>query len=272
MKDLFIRSITGLIFVLAVTGGLIFSKYGFVIVFTFFMIMGMWEFYKLCQKTFSRPQKHFGIIIGVTYFIANYLYVTHSVDIKIFVFLIPLIFALFVFELYRKSKRPFNNIAYTILGIVYIAIPFSLFNYFVFNYTTTVVYDYSVLLGFFILIWINDSGAYLVGVSIGTNRLFERISPKKSWEGFIGGLVFTVAIAYFLSTKMPILSLEDWIVIGLIISVSATFGDLVESMFKRSINIKDSGKILPGHGGILDRFDGVLFAAPIVFMYLTFIE
>jgi len=272
LKNLAVRSFTGFIFVLGIVSGLIFSKYGFVVLFSVIIIFSLWEFYMLTYKAFARPQKYFGILIGVSFFIATYLYVSQKVDAKIFCFFIPLLISIFIFELYRKSKRPFNNIAYTILGLFYIALPITLFNHFVFYYTTHVVYNYHILLGFFILLWANDTGAYLVGVSIGRTRLFERVSPKKSWEGFIGGIILALLVAYYLSHQFSELQLDQWLTISILISISATFGDLVESMFKRSLSVKDSGNILPGHGGILDRFDSVLMAAPVIYAYLEFIE
>lgn len=272
MKNLAIRTLTGFVFVLGIVSGLIFSMYGFLILFSAIIIFSLWEFYLLTHKAFARPQKYFGIIIGVSFFVATFLYYGHQVDSKIYCFFIPLIISIFIFELYRKSKRPFNNIAYTILGLVYIALPISLFNFYVFNYTTHVVYNYHILLGFFILLWANDTGAYLLGVSIGRTRLFERISPKKSWEGLVGGILVSLLVAYFLSKTFTELSIDQWFTISVLISISATFGDLVESMFKRSISVKDSGNIMPGHGGILDRFDSVLLAAPVIYTYLQFIE
>ena len=123
------------------------------------------------------------------------------------------------------------------------------------------------------IIWVHDSGAYLVGVSIGRHRLFERISPKKSWEGAIGGTLTAILAAWFIAKYIPEISLLHWIIISVLVVVFSTFGDLTESMFKRYFGIKDSGNILPGHGGILDRFDSLLFAAPVLVAYLKlFIE
>lgn len=270
MSNLLQRSLTGFVFVLAIIGGLIFSKFGFLILFLIILVFSLWEFYNLSHRAIARPQKYFGILIGVMYFIANYAYAGHAVDAKIFSLFIPLVVFVFIFELYRKSKRPFNNIAFTLLGLLYIAVPISMFNYFVFHYTNQIVYNYKILLGFFFLLWANDTGAYLVGVSIGRNKLFERISPKKTWEGFIGGVIVTLGVGYIISRYFTALALDQWLTIALLVAILATLGDLVESMFKRSLNIKDSGKILPGHGGVLDRFDGVFLAAPIIYAYLQF--
>jgi phosphatidate cytidylyltransferase len=139
----------------------------------------------------------------------------------------------------------------------------------VFNSTTIECsYTYEILLIYFLLIWANDTGAYLFGVSIGKHKIFPRISPKKSWEGFFGGLFFTAIVAWAISLYFHNITFAHWLVIGLLSAIIGVFGDLVESMLKRSIDVKDSGKFLPGHGGVLDRFDSVFLSAPIVFAYL----
>jgi phosphatidate cytidylyltransferase len=177
---------------------------------------------------------------------------------------------IFVFELYRKKNKPFQNIALTFLGIIYIALPFSLLYLMGFKEYTVTGFKPKIILGFFFLLWTSDTGAYLVGMTLGRHPFFPRISPKKSWEGFIGGVVLTLLIAWVISNYFTFLSTYDWLIIGLIIAVTGAIGDLIESLLKRSLNVKDSGNILPGHGGILDRFDSVIFAAPLVFVYLCF--
>ena len=157
-----------------------------------------------------------------------------------------------------------QNIAITFLGIIYVSVPFSLMNFIVFQDVN--VYNPDLFLSLFIFIWVNDSGAYIAGTAFGKHRLFERISPKKSWEGFIGGLLSTVLAAYILSvTFVSEYSFAFMTIIAVIIVVTGTLGDLVESLFKRNLGVKDSGKVIPGHGGLLDRFDSIILAAPIVF-------
>jgi phosphatidate cytidylyltransferase len=232
----------------------------------------MHEFYRISIKERIRAQKNYGIFIGTLFFISNYLFAQKIVDYKIYIILLPLLFFIFINELYRKNKKPFSNIAYTLLGIFYIALPLSTFNFFVFHSSLSVNYSPNILLGFFILLWATDTGAYIFGVSLGKHKLFPRISPKKSWEGFFGGAITSLTTAYIISTFFIELPLIHWVVISLIIIIMGTFGDLVESLFKRSIHIKDSGKIFPGHGGILDRIDSVLLSAPIIFTYLQLIN
>ncbi len=229
----------------------------------------MLEFYRLTFKARVKPQYLYGMILGAIVFIINHLFAIGMLGHYIFLGIIPLVLSIFLIELYRNHQKPIHNIAFTLLGIIYVAIPFSLLNYFVLSHTSYHIgYRTHILLGYFILLWTNDSGAYVVGLSIGRNRMFPRISPKKSWEGLVGGLFFTILASWILSLTFIEISFFHWAVIGLITASTGIFGDLVESMFKRSVGVKDSGKIMPGHGGLLDRFDCVLLSAPIVFVYL----
>lgn len=229
----------------------------------------MYEFYNLSLKVRIKPQFSLGIFIGLLLFIGSYLYAAGLICPIYLLGFIPLATSVFIFELYRNHKRPFHNIAFTYLGILYIAIPISLFNFMAFDDTPLQNdYSYVLILSYFILIWANDTGAYLFGVSIGKHRIFPRISPKKSWEGFFGGLIFTTITAWFISRYFTSISFYQWLTVGLISALIGVFGDLVESMYKRSLDVKDSGKFLPGHGGVLDRFDSVFLSAPIVFVYL----
>ena len=172
-----------------------------------------------------------------------------------------------VSELYRKKTNPLHNWAYFIMGQVFIAMPFSLLPFIAYISG----YQPLVLLAVFATIWVNDTGAYLVGVTLGKHRLFERISPKKSWEGFFGGAVVALLSGYVFSLLIPEISLIQWFLFSEIIVVFGTYGDLIESLLKRTVNVKDSGTIIPGHGGILDRFDSMLLAAPVIFIYLSFL-
>lgn len=271
MNNLLKRSLTGLVFVIVVVGAIVINKWFFLILFLGIIVLGMNEFYNLVSKKNISAQKISGIIIGVSVFVSNYFYAQTVVDYKIFFVLILLIVSVFIIELYRKKENPFLNIAYTIIAVVYIAIPFSLVNYIVFL-NSSIIYNFHLLLGFLLLTWLYDSFAYVFGVSFGKHRLFERISPKKSWEGFFGGMLMSILSAYLISIIFKDIEFVQWLIVSLIASIFGTFGDLTESMLKRSVNIKDSGNILPGHGGILDRFDAVLLSLPIFFIYLQLIS
>lgn len=269
MSSFLKRTISGALFIVLIIGGIILGRFSFFIVFFVLMELTLLEFFRITFKARVKPQYLYGMVLGGLIFIMNHLFAIGMLGHYIFLGIIPLILSIFLIELYRNHQKPIHNIAFTLLGIIYVAIPFSLLNYFALSYSSYHIgYKTHILLGYFIMLWANDSGAYVVGLSIGKNRLFPRISPKKSWEGLVGGLFFTVLASWILSLVFIELSLFHWAVIGLITATTGIFGDLVESMFKRSVGVKDSGKIMPGHGGLLDRFDCVLISAPIVFVYL----
>jgi phosphatidate cytidylyltransferase len=178
---------------------------------------------------------------------------------------IPLAFLIFILELFRKKDSPFSNIATTLLGLFYVAVPFSLLHHIL---STNGMYSFEILFGCWFIIWSNDSGAYLAGSAFGKNKLFPRVSPGKSWEGCVGGAIIAYVITYIISGWYQTISRTDWFIIASILIVIGTLGDLVESLYKRSLQVKDSGTLLPGHGGILDRFDSLLMSIPFVFTYL----
>ena len=182
---------------------------------------------------------------------------------------------LFVSELYTKANDPINNWAYTMLGQMYIALPLSMINVLAFRQADNQIYFYHLLpLSVFIFLWTNDTGAYCSGSLFGKHKLFPRISPAKSWEGSIGGGILVLLVAALIgyletqSTAPTNLTIPQWLGLGLVVVVFGTWGDLVESLFKRTLGIKDSGNILPGHGGMLDRFDSSLMAIPASVVYL----
>ena len=174
-----------------------------------------------------------------------------------------------IIELFRDSEHPFTNISFALFGAFYVAVPFGLISYMVYSPVFDNEFNGSILVAFLFLIWVSDSGAYIIGSMFGKHKLFERISPKKTWEGFLGGGFFSLIAAFIISLLIEEIALIHWLAIAILTVVFGTFGDLIESLLKRKVNVKDSGTILPGHGGILDRFDSLLFAAPVVFIYLT---
>jgi len=271
LTDLQKRTITGFLFAITLIGGMLYSKITFFLLFLTITVLGMWEFYNLSRKDNILPQKYIGIFFGIIVFITNYLFANHYVNEKVFLLYIPLSLSILVVELYSKNAHPFSNISFSIFGVLYVALPFSLLNYLTTYPAFQTEYTPKIVLGFFFLMWASDTGAYLVGSQIGKRRLFKRISPKKSWEGSIGGAVAALAVACGIAYFFTELSLIHWLVIAVITVLMGTYGDLVESLFKRSLDIKDSGSILPGHGGILDRFDSVLVSAPLVYAYLYLI-
>lgn len=271
MSNLVKRTLTGIIFVVMVVLSIVLHHRLFVGLFLVITIMGLWEFFKLVETAGIFPNKFAGILSGTFLYLSNAFIAFGNTGRGILMFNFIFIFLIFLFELYRKLPNPFTNIAFTFFGLLYIAVPFSLLNYFPNPNLLPGAYHSNLLLGFFFLVWMNETGAYLVGSTIGKHRLFERISPKKTWEGTIGGGVLAMLTGYLISRYFTEIDTIDWLVISLIVVVFSSYGDLFESMFKRSINAKDSGRLLPGHGGILDRFDGVIMAAPFVFVYLIIV-
>jgi phosphatidate cytidylyltransferase len=268
--NFFTRALFGAIFVIVLIAGIVIHPFAFFAVFLGITLLANYEFYKLIQKSNCTPQIATGLVASAALFSSCFAY-TYFNNALIFALFIPLMVLIPIIEMYRKKENPFGNIAYTFMGLLYVALPFSILNFLVFPFGDN-VFHWEVLMGVFVLIWANDTGAYLVGVNFGKHRLFERISPKKSWEGSIGGAIITIGIAWLISLYANDLNLIQWIIIGAIVVVFGSLGDLVESLLKRNLNIKDSGTIIPGHGGLLDRFDALLLVSPMVFVFLQVIN
>jgi len=266
-----VRTFTGVIVVLLIIASVIFHPVVFEVFFMILVALGLWEFYTLIEKTGIKVNKFSGTLLGLSIFITNAIIALNWISPKILVINFFFVFLIYIMALYRKYPEPFTTLAYTFLGVIYVAIPLSLISYIPNPSFQPGTYQYSLVLGFFIFNWVNDSGAYLVGSKFGKHKLFERISPRKTWEGLTGGVLFTLLSAWVLSLFFFDLILIQWIGMAVIVIFFSTYGDLLESVLKRSINKKDSGSLLPGHGGILDRFDGVLVSAPFVFIYLIMI-
>ncbi|MCU4173768.1 phosphatidate cytidylyltransferase [Carboxylicivirga sp. N1Y90] len=262
MNNFLQRSLTGVIFVGSVVGTILFHPLAFFILCLLVSVLGMIEMKRLLERRYDRINLFASLLLGLSFQVLVFLDTQEIISNSWYIILMPMIWLPFVHELFKGGEHPFQRIALTLLLPVYIAIPLS---FLYLSAWTDGTFNNYFLIAFFAMVWCNDTGAYLVGVSIGRHKLYERISPKKTWEGFIGGVIFTALAAFVIFRLTDIASLWVWIAAGLIVSVFGTLGDLIESMLKRNVDIKDSGAILPGHGGILDRFDAVLFAAPMVF-------
>jgi len=266
MSNMLVRAITGLFFVSFIILATIFGSWYFQVLFGVVAILALNEFYSLFKDSNVKPNLSQGVIVGALIYLVSLYSINEQVLSVYLIGLLVILFPLVGFaELYRKKVTPFQNMGVTVIGLFYVVLPFVLIN--VMRLNTD---NFWPVLSIFILTWCSDTFAYLVGRKIGKRKLFERISPNKSWEGFVGGLLFSVLagliIAYFTDD-----SFVKYVVYGIVISSFGTLGDLVESMLKRSLKIKDSGTILPGHGGLLDRFDAVIFVIPIIYFLELFI-
>lgn len=230
--------------------------------------MALWEFYSFKSWSPSQPLKTTGLVCGVLLYLSVVI-ILFKPEWGIFSLIsnVILFSSIFIVELFRLKDNPFQRISLTILGLLYIALPLALLNgLFFINFDPEP--RTSMLFYFFILIWVNDTMAYICGVLTGKHPLYKSVSPKKTIEGSIGGAFFTIFSAWIISRFNSDIGMISWLGFALIIVIFGTLGDLVESMMKRSLQIKDSGNIMPGHGGVLDRFDAVIFSAPAIFSYL----
>ena len=274
MSNLVQRILTGIVFLAVLIGGILYNEYSFGALFFIIMMLSLNEFYSLIQKKVTAVQRDLGLVLGAVIYLSNYALATELYGYKILLINIPLLFLVFLHELFSDNQNPFKNIAFTFTGLVYVAIPFSILPYL---YTFPEIHltgtaSPAFIMGTFMILWANDIMAYVVGSLIGKTRLFERISPKKSWEGAFGGAVGGWAMAYVCALLFHEFQFMEWLGLATVVIVFGTLGDLVESMLKRSIKVKDSGNILPGHGGMLDRFDGILIASPFILSYLILIS
>lgn len=260
------RIITGLLGAAGVIAAVSIGPWTYFIVFFIICLFSLLEFYKLIGLDGMVPVKAFGTFCGVTIFSLSFFIESQHLSYHYYYLFFPLVSCVYMIKLYKKTERkPFTNIAFTFLGIFYVSVPFALLNITAFN---DGFYNFEIVFGLLFILWASDTGAYFAGTLFGKRKLFERISPKKSWEGFFGGAFLALVFAYGLSRFFHTFTLAQWIVIGLIIIIGGTFGDLVESLLKRSIEIKDSGTALPGHGGFLDRFDGLLISMPFIVAFV----
>ena len=273
------RAITGFFFVIVMVGSNLLGHYVFGGFYLLLSLFCLYEFYGLIKQGTAHPNVAMGLLNGALLYVAFAL-ITYANTFALsslhdelgykLLFLAPVtIGGIFIVELFRKHKHPFNNIAFTILGIILTVVPFIFFHALAYLHGG---FNAHIPLAFLIMLWGNDTGAYLSGMAFGRHKLFERHSPKKTWEGFIGGVLISAGVALIISHFYTDLDWYQWVIMAVIIGTVGTMGDLVESMFKRSINVKDSGGILPGHGGLLDRFDGLFLAVPVVYAFLYFIS
>lgn len=273
MKSNFLqRAITGILFVGVLVGCILYDPWTFSALFVVISALTIREFGHLINQVEGVSiNKNITMLAGVYLYMAVMAFCTNLSGSKIFLPYLLLIMYLMISELYLKKENPVMNWAYSMLSQLYIALPFAMLNVLSFHTSpmdTSVSYNPILPLSVFVFIWLSDTGAYCVGSLIGRHRLFERISPKKSWEGSIGGGIVAIGSSFIFAHYFPIMNMAEWAGLALIVVIFGTWGDLTESLLKRQLHIKDSGTILPGHGGMLDRFDSALMAIPAAVVYL----
>lgn len=270
MSSLSMRSLTGALFGLFVLGSVFLGPLFFALAMLLVQLGLVWEFMRLAGIMNARLHKPFLLISSI----ALYLYMVLAgwgilaIDVYLAAVVFPVFLLLLIAEIYKPGEADFRSLFFTIFALIYITIPIAMLNL-IYAIGKNQSNSLEIIIALFMIIWVYDTFAYLVGVRFGKHRLFERISPKKSWEGLIGGSLFTIVFTLVFSGYFTALNLWQWLSVAVIIIIFGTFGDLFESRLKRMAGIKDSGNILPGHGGLLDRFDAILFAAPAVWCFLV---
>lgn len=260
------RIITAFVGAAVIVFCIVYSEWTYFAVFFLICLLSLIEFYTLSGLDGMAPQKTFGTISGLIIYSLSYFIERQDISYRYYFLIFPLISCVYMIKLYKKFERkPFTNIAFTFLGIFYVAVPFALLNIAAFEHG---FYNFQIIFGCLFILWATDTGAYFAGTFFGRRKLFERISPKKSWEGAVGGALLAFAFAFVIAHYFDTLERWQWMGVTSIIIVGGVYGDLVESLLKRSIEIKDSGNALPGHGGFLDRFDGLLISAPFIVAFL----
>jgi phosphatidate cytidylyltransferase len=271
-SNLLIRTLTILVFAPLIIGILIWHPLAFSAVVYIFMIIGLLEFYKLSHFHEIHPPRLAGIVAASALFILMTLTALMIIPAWYLVFLPLAVLLLFITELFRKRDNAVLNLAFGIFPLIYITLPVSMLIFLMSPVVTGNFPHWHLLFGYLIILWSHDTFAYLTGISLGKHKLWERISPNKTMEGSLGGLIFAIMASIILSLFFTGLSLWQWVIAAFIIAVTGTFGDFSESLLKRKFNVKDSGRVFPGHGGMLDRIDSLLFSAPAMFCYLLLLK
>lgn len=278
LKNFLVRTASGAVLLAVVLGAAFAGPLGYGALLLLITGVGVWEFYALARAKGVEPQRGLGLVgsLGLTIAGVGILCINNLGNGEICIFLgittsALAVMIIFVAEVFRNRQTPIHNIATTILGIVYVGLPMAVMAIIpmlvqVPDYTDS-NWNAWYFLFYLFLVWGNDVFAYLFGITLGKHKLCERLSPKKSWEGFVGGILGSMAVGAIAATFFDS-SYPFWIGLALVVALSSVVGDLVESMFKRDAGVKDSGKILPGHGGMLDRFDALIVSAPFAFVYL----
>ena len=268
-SNIILRLGTGLVGIPLIVGLLYWNEWSYFFLFLIILIGTLLEFYGLInnQQPLPRSIRIWGVLFAVLLYTLSFMYAKGSMPGTYYGLTLPMLTVIYLMMLYKKNTmNPFSSIAHIFLGIIYVGMPFALLHFIAFDNT---IYHYEFVLGILIIVWMNDIGAYVVGSLLGKHQLFKRISPKKTWEGTIGGALLALLVSYLIACYDTSWSIVQWMIIGMITVIAGPYGDLVESLFKRSLQIKDSGTIIPGHGGFLDRFDSLLLTVPLIVAFNT---
>jgi phosphatidate cytidylyltransferase len=275
IKTLATRALTALVFVIVLMTSVRWNYYSFTLFFFTVAMIGLNEFYSLSKNFQVKPYKFIGFFCGALLYIAliDFFYLFNShIHLIYSIVLIPLV--VLIVALFNHQPLPIQNTLFTLFGIIYSVLPFALLHQVVINDNSESLlpeFNPNILVGVILLIWCNDTFAYLGGSLFGKHKMIERISPAKTWEGTIFGILCTFAGSFYIAGFFNESQNTFWMVLGILVPLLATVGDLAESMIKRQANVKDTGSIMPGHGGILDRFDSLIFVAPMVFVILKLV-
>lgn len=281
LRNLIVRALSGAVLLAIVVAAAWFGENSYGALLFTIVVVGVWEFYRLAEAKGIEPQRWLGLLTSVTLFVSAFcLYMLavgevcctcYEVIMWGSAIALPLLLsAIFVVEVFRNRQQPMLNIATTLMGIIYVALPMSMLLYIPSFIAGSSEWRPEIFLFYLFLVWGNDVFAYLVGILFGKHKMCVRLSPKKSWEGFFGGVAGSLAMGV-LGAYVVGGSVAMWLGLALVVSLTSVLGDLVESMFKREVGVKDSGNIMPGHGGMLDRFDALILSAPFAFVYLLFV-
>jgi len=271
LKTFFTRTISGILYAAIIIGSIYAGPVVFGLVMLAVLLLGLSEFYKILKLSGINPHRIILFLPAILIYATGYLIILSVLPLRTAGILLLILFLSILIQSIHKTEKNFEKTGMVLLGIFYLSLPLLTLNlvfYNNFKFEEPVEY---LVLGLFFLTWVNDTFAYITGSLLGKHKLFERISPNKTWEGSFGGLIFSLAAAYVMSMIFTQIDPLNWMVLCLITVIFGTLGDLFESKMKRNAGIKESGNIIPGHGGILDRFDSILIAAPFVFMYVYFI-
>jgi phosphatidate cytidylyltransferase len=270
MNEVYKRSITGIVIVTVVVCSVVFGRYTFFILCSVIGLLGLVEFYRLLEIR-KKVLRVAGLILSASLLITVFIFTQYQADWRVLLVNLPLVSIIFMTVLFGDSDNPFQELALIFLGQIYITFSLILLYHCAFALNKH-FFNAHVILGYFFFLWVNDTGAYVCGSLFGNYKLAPDISPNKTWEGSVGGAFLVMVLVYVNYHFFKDLSLTNWMILGIIVIVTGTLGDLVKSVLKRSRNVKDSGNILPGHGGILDRFDSLIGSVLFVYTYLSMLN